>query len=88
MPSSLAPRFGKTITQHTTNPTIVEDVCITFFLPGEDPAWIPSGTDWVDLYVDADDLEDDRSATLWEAAEQYCDSIGVVFSQVIEGDEF
>lgn len=72
--------------QCITNLTIVDEVCITFFLPGEDPAWIPSGTDWVDLYVDADELEDDRSATLWEAAEQYCDSIGVVFSQVIESE--
>jgi hypothetical protein len=42
----------------------------------------------VEFCVDADDLEDDRSATLEEVAERFCKHIGVVFSQVIEGDEW
>jgi hypothetical protein len=40
----------------------------------------------VQFCVDADELEDDRSVTLEEIAEQFCKSIGVVFSQVIESD--
>ena len=40
----------------------------------------------VQFCVDSDELEDDRSSTLEDAAEQFCKSIGVVFSQVIESD--
>jgi hypothetical protein len=40
----------------------------------------------VEFCVDADDLEDDRDATLEEVAEKFCKHIGVVFSQVIESD--
>jgi len=36
--------------------------------------------------VDADELEDDRSVTLSEIAEQFCESIGVVFFRAIESD--
>ena len=45
-----------------------------------------NGFDMVELCVDSDELEDDRSVTLWEAAERFCENIGVVFSQVIESD--
>jgi len=71
--------------QHTTNPTIVE-VGVEFFLPTDSTSWIPNGFDMVELCVDADELEDDRSVTLWEAAERFCENIGVVFSQVIESE--
>jgi hypothetical protein len=42
----------------------------------------------VELCVDADEVNDNwwRSIALDEAAEQFCESIGVVFSQVIESD--
>ncbi len=73
--------------QHTTNPTLVE-VGVEFYRHNDHTYWIPKGFDMVELCVDSDELEDDRSATLWEAAERFCENIGVVFSQVIEGDEF
>jgi hypothetical protein len=73
--------------QHTTNPTLVE-VGVEFFLPTDSTSWIPNGFEMVELCVDTDELEDDRSVTLWEAAERFCENIGVVFSQIIEGDEF
>jgi hypothetical protein len=71
--------------QSTTNPTFVE-VGVEFFLPTDSTSWIPNGFDMVEFCVDADDLEDDRFATLEEVAEQFCESIGVAFSQVIESD--
>lgn len=71
--------------QHTTNPTLVE-VGVEFFLPTDSTSWIPNGFDMVEFVVDADELEDDRSVTLDEVAEQFCKRIGVVFSQVIESD--
>ena len=73
--------------QHTTNPTFVE-VGVEFFLPTDSIHWIPNGFDMVEFCVDANDLEDDRSGTLEEVAEQFCKSIGVPFSQVIESDEW
>ena len=73
--------------QHTTNPTFVE-VGVEFFLPTDSTSWIPNGFDMVEFCVDSDDLEDDRSTTLEEVAEKFCEHIGVVFSQVIEGDEW
>jgi hypothetical protein len=69
----------------TTNPTIVE-VGVEFFLPTDSTSWIPNGFEMVEFCVDGDELEDDRSATLEDAAEKFCKSIGVVFSQVIESD--
>ena len=69
----------------TTNPTIVE-VGVEFFLPTDSTSWIPNGFDMVQICVNAEELEDDRSATLEDAAEQFCKSIGVAFSQVIESD--
>ena len=74
-----------TFIQHTTNPTFVE-VGVEFFLPIDSIQWIPNGFDMVEFCVDADDLEDHRSVTLEEVAEQFCESIGVVFSQVIESE--
>ena len=73
--------------QHTTNPTIVE-VGVEFYLPTDSTSWIPNGFDMVELCVDADEINDNwmRSIALDEAAEQFCDSIGVVFSQVIESE--
>ena len=72
-------------TQATTNPTIVE-VAIEYYLHTDAPHWIPNGFQVVDCIVDADELEDDLYATIDEVAEQFCKSIGVVFSQVIESD--
>lgn len=69
----------------TTNPEIVE-VGVEFFLPTDSTSWIPNGFDMVQFCVDADELKDDRSATLEKAAEEFCKSIGVVFSQVIESE--
>jgi hypothetical protein len=40
----------------------------------------------VEFCVDSDDLEDDRSTTLEEVAEKFCEHIGVVFFRVIESD--
>lgn len=74
-----------TFTQHTTNPTFVE-VGVEFFLPTDYTYWIPNGFDMVEFCVDADDLEDDRDATLEEVAEKFCKHIGVEFSRVIESD--
>lgn len=74
-----------TFIQATTNPTIVE-VGVEFFLPTDSTSWIPNGFKMVEFVVDSDELEDDRYATLEEVAEQFCKSIGVVFSQVIESD--
>lgn len=74
-----------TFTQHTTNPTFVE-VGVEFFLPTDHTYWIPNGFDMVEFCVDADDLEDDRYATLEEVAEKFCKHIGVEFSRVIESD--
>ncbi len=71
--------------QHTTNPTLVE-VGVEFYLPTDSTSWIPNGFEMVGLCVDTDELEDDRSVTLWEAAERFCENIGVVFSQVIESE--
>ena len=73
--------------QHTTNPTFVE-VGVEFFLPTDSTSWIPNGFDMVELCVDADEVNDNwmRSIALDEAAERFCDSIGVVFSQVIESE--
>ena len=76
-----------TFIQNTTNPTFVE-VGVEFFLPTDSTQWIPNGFEMVEFCVDADELEDDRSATLEEVAEQFCKSIGVPFSQVIESDEW
>ena len=69
----------------TTNPQIVE-VGVEFFLSTDSTSWIPNGFDMVQFCVDSDELEDDRSSTLEDAAEQFCKSIGVVFSQVIESN--
>jgi hypothetical protein len=69
----------------TTNPTIVE-VGVEFFLPSDCTSWIPNGFDMVQFCVDSVELEDDRDATLEDAAEQFCKSIGVVFTRVIESD--
>lgn len=71
--------------QATTNPTTVE-VGVEFFLPTDSTSWIPNGFDMVEFVVDADELEDDRYITLSEIAEQFCESIGVKLSQVIESD--
>jgi hypothetical protein len=71
--------------QATTNPTTVE-VGVEFFLPTDSTSWIPNGFEMVEFVVDADELEDDRGVTLEEIAEQFCKSIGVVFSRVIESD--
>jgi hypothetical protein len=71
--------------QATTNPTTVE-VGVEFFLPTDSTSWIPNGFEMVEFVVDTDELEDDRSVTLSEIAEQFCESIGVVFSRVIESD--
>jgi hypothetical protein len=71
--------------QHTTNPTFVE-VGVEFFLPTDSTSWIPNGFDMVEFCVDSDDLEDDRSTTLEEVAEKFCEHIGVVFFRVIESD--
>ncbi len=71
--------------QSTTNPTIVE-VGVEFFLATDSTSWIPNGFEMVEFCVDSDELEDDRQSTLEEIAEQFCKSIGVVFSRVIESD--
>jgi hypothetical protein len=71
--------------QATTNPTTVE-VGVEFFLPTDSTSWIPNGFEMVEFVVDADELEDDRSVTLSEIAEQFCESIGVVFFRAIESD--
>jgi hypothetical protein len=71
--------------QATTNPTTVE-VGVEFFLPTDSTSWIPNGFEMVEFIVDADELEDDRSVTLSEIAEQFCESIGVVFFRAIESD--
>jgi hypothetical protein len=71
--------------QATTNPTTVE-VGVEFFLPTDSLHWIPNGFEMVEFVVDADELEDDRSVTLSEIAEQFCESIGVVFFRAIESD--
>lgn len=75
--------------QHTTNPTFVE-VGVEFFLPTDSTHWIPNGFEMVELCVDADDVNDNwmRSIALDEAAEKFCESIGVVFTRVIESDEW
>jgi hypothetical protein len=69
----------------TINPTIVE-VGVEFFLPTDSTSWIPNGFEMVQFCVNSDELEDDRSSTLEDAAEQFCKSIGVKLSQVIESD--
>ena len=74
-----------TFIQSTTNP-IVTEVGVEFFHKGDALHWIPSGFAMVEFVVDADDLDDDRSATLECVAEEWCKSQGVVFSQVIESD--
>ena len=74
-----------TFIQATTNPTTIE-VAIEYYLPTDALHWIPNGFQVVDCIVDADELEDDRYVTIDEVAEQFCKSIGVVFSQVIESD--
>jgi hypothetical protein len=71
--------------QATTNPTTVE-VGVEFFLPTDSTSWIPNGFEMVEFVVDADELEDDRNVTLSEIAEQFCESIGVVFFRAIESD--
>jgi hypothetical protein len=40
----------------------------------------------VQLLVNADELNDDRTTTLDVAAEKWCNSVGVTLSQVIESD--
>jgi hypothetical protein len=81
------PQMTISFIQHTTNPTFVE-VGVEFFLPTDSTSWIPNGFEMVELCVDANEVSDDwwRSIALDEAAEQFCESIGVVFSQVIESD--
>ena len=74
-----------TFTQATTNPTTIE-VGIEYYMHTDALHWIPNGFQMVNCVVDADELEDDRYATLDEVAEQFCKSIDVVFSQVIESD--
>jgi hypothetical protein len=44
------------------------------------------GFQMVLTWLDSVELEDDRDATLEDAAEQFCKSIGVVFTRVIESD--
>lgn len=72
---------------HTTNPTTVE-VGVEYFLPSDYLYWIPHGFDMVEFVLSADDMKDslDRIVALEEAAEDWCKSIGVVFSRVIESD--
>ena len=53
--------------------TTAVEVCVAFFRPTDARHWIPNGTAWVTLEVDALDLEDDESATLEHAAEQWCE---------------
>lgn len=69
----------------TENPVIVE-VGVEFFLPTDNKDWIPNGFDMVQLLVNADELNDDRTTTLDVAAEKWCTSVGVTLSQVIESD--
>ena len=58
----------------TANLTTVPQVCILFFLPGEDRSWRPGGTTWADLAVDADDLADDLTEAISAAAETWCEA--------------
>lgn len=74
-----------TFITNTTNP-IATEVGVEFFLPTDYTYWIPNGFEMVEFVVDAEELEDDRSATLEEVAEKWCKSQGVVFSRVIESD--
>ena len=74
-----------TFIQHTTNPTFVE-VGVEFFLPTDSTSWIPNGFEMVELCVDANEVSDDWWRSIAQVAEQFCESIGVVFSQVIESE--
>lgn len=62
------------------------EVAIEYFLPTESPRWIPGGFSMVELPVDSALLDEDRSVALDEAAEDWCNEHGFVFSQVIESD--
>ena len=67
--------------------TTVTDVCVAFFLPTDAPHWIPNGTAWVDLTVNAEDLEDDYVETLKVAAEAWCEQthgIGSFWDVILE----
>lgn len=64
--------MATTFIQHTTNPTEVE-VCVAFFTPSDAHHWIPSGSETVNLTVDAEDLEDDRWVTIDTTAEAWCE---------------
>lgn len=67
--------------------TFVE-VGVEYFLPTESPKWIPGGFSMVELPVDSSLLQDDRSVALDEAAKEWCNEHGFVFSQVIESEEW
>jgi hypothetical protein len=61
---------------------------VEYFLPTESPKGVPGGFSAVELPVDKALLQDDRSVALDEAAEEWCNEHGFVFSQVIESGEW
>ena len=67
--------------------TFVE-VGIEYFLPTESPKWIPGGFSMVELPIDSETHQDDRSAALDESAQDWCNEHGFVFSRVIESEEW
>ena len=67
--------------------TFVE-VAIEYFLPTESPAWIPGGFSMVELPINSEALQEDHSVAIDEAAEDWCNEHGFVFSRVIESDEW
>ena len=71
-----------------TSTTILVEVGVEFYLPTDSTHWIPNGFQMVELTVDEALLLDDRSAALDEAAQEWCNEHGFVFSQVIESDEW
>ena len=73
---------------HTTNPVVVNEVGIEFFMPTDARHWIPNGYATVDMIVDAESLEDDFFNTIEAVADAWCDAnFGKgSFSQVIMED--
>ena len=60
--------MATTFVQHTTNPIEVE-VSVAFFTPSDAHHWIPSGSETVNLTVDAD-----HWVTIDTAAEAWCEA--------------